>query len=64
MQEQSHGHLQTKSLTSLSAPILFADFARCDKSIDRVDFAVAMLSRLVTMCYAKPGTHAQYIYYF
>ena len=38
-------HLQTKSLTSLSAQNFFADFARLDKSADRVDSAVAMSSR-------------------
>ena len=51
-------HLQTKSLTSLSAHNLFADFAKCDKIADQADSAVAMLSRLVAMRYAKPGTHA------
>ena len=29
-----------------------------------MDSAVAMSSRLVTMHYAKPRTHAQHIYYF
>ena len=29
-----------------------------------MDSAVAMSSRLVAMRYVKPGTHAQYIYYF
>ena len=57
-------HLQAKSLTSLSAQNLFADFARCDKSADQVDSAVAMSNWLVAMHYAKPGTHAQYVYYF
>ena len=57
-------HLKTKSLTSLSAQNLFADFARCDKSADRVDSTVAMSSWLVAMRYAKPGTHVQYVHYF
>ena len=57
-------HLQTKSLTSLNVQNPFADFARCDKSANRVDSAVAMSSRLVAMHYAKPTTRAQYIYYF
>ena len=34
------------------------------KSADRADSAVAMLSWLVAMRYAKLGTHAQYVYYF
>ena len=55
-------HLQTKSLTHLSAHFV-ADFAKCDKSTDRADSAVAMSSRLVAMRYTKPGTHAQYVYY-
>ena len=57
-------HLQTKSLTFLSAQNFFADFAKCDKSADRVDSAEAMLSWLVAMRYAKPGMHVQYVYYF
>ena len=40
----------------------------CGKDIWGLDhgaeFAVAMLSRLVAMRDAKPGTHAQYVYYF
>ena len=54
-------HLQTKSLSTQN---LFAEFAKCDKSADRVDSAVAMSSHLVAVHYTKPGTHAQYIYYF
>ena len=48
-------HLKTKSLTSLSAQNLFAGFSKCNKSADRVNSAVAMLSRLVAMHYAKLG---------
>ena len=55
-------HLQMKSLTFLSVKNLFADFAKCNKSADRVDSAEAMSS--VAMRYAKPRTHAQYVYYF
>ena len=43
---------------------LFADFAKRDKSADRADSTVVMLSWLVAMRYAKHGTHAQYVYYF
>ena len=71
MQEQSHGHFHFEAWiplankifkTSLNAPNLFADFAKCDKSADWMDDAVAMSIRLVAMHYTKPGMHAQYIY--
>ena len=36
---------------SLSTQNLFADFAKCNEHADQADSAVAMSSRLVTMCY-------------
>ena len=42
-------HLQTKSSTFLSPQNLFTDIAKCDKSTDRADFTIAMLSQLVAM---------------
>ena len=57
-------HLQTKPLTSLYAQNLFVDFAKCDKSANRVDSTVALSSQLVAMHYTKARTHAHYVYYY
>ena len=72
MQEQSCGYyhfqawilLANKIFNIFSAQNLSADFAKCDKSTNQVDSAIAMSSRLVAMRYAKPRMHVQYVYYF
>ena len=63
MQEQSHGHFHFQARIPLANKIFnifkrtkpFADFAKCNKSADWADSAVAMLSQLVAMRYAFYG---------